>query len=212
VRLVPWWVVLSSVCAPVLLIGGWRLAAARQPGGFDPARQTISELAARGATEPWIMTAALAGVGVCHMITAAGLAPAALPARVLLALGGAATIAVAALPLPAIGDSPAHFPGHVTGHAAAVSIAFTALSLWPAGGRGGLPGPALWRCAAAGLLGLLGWFGIDYFGQCPGIGRSERVLAGAQALWPLAVVLLALRQRNCRNGTDDDSPRPDRPR
>jgi Protein of unknown function (DUF998) len=185
VRIVPWWAVLSSACAPVLLIGGWRLAAARQSGGFDPVRQTISELAARGATEPWIMTTALAGVGVCHMITAAGLAPAAQPGRVLLALGGAATVSVAALRLPTTGDSPAH--------AVAASIAFTALSLWPAAGlrRGAVPGPALWRCAAAGLLGLLGWFGIDYFSQRPQIGRSERVLAGAQALWPLVAVLLA---------------------
>jgi Protein of unknown function (DUF998) len=203
VRIVPWWAVLSAACAPVLLIGGWRLAAARQSGGFDPVRQTISELAARGATEPWIMTTALAGVGVCHMITAAGLAPAALPGRVLLALGGAATVAVAALPLPATGGSAVHATGHAaghaTGHAAAAWIAFTALSLWPAGGprRGAVPGPVLWCCAAAGLLGLLGWLGIDYFGQRPQIGRSERILAGAQALWPLVVVLLARRwERN----------------
>jgi hypothetical membrane protein len=192
VRIVPWWAVLSSACAPVLLIGGWQLAAVRQSGGFDPVRQTISELAARGATEPWIMTTALAGVGVCHMITAAGLAPSALPGRVLLALGGAATVAVAALPLPVTGDSPAHAPAHTT----AASIAFTALSLWPAlaARRGTKPGPAVWRCVAAGLLGLLSWFGLHYFGQRPGIGRSERVLAGAQALWPLVAVLLALRR------------------
>lgn len=199
---------LSSACAPVLLIGGWRLAAVRQSGGFNPVHQTISELAARGATEPWIMTVALVGVGVCHMITAAGLAPAALPARVLLALGGAATVSLAALPLPVTGDSPAYAPAytpaytpaHAPAHATAASIAFTALSLWPVGGLrcGGLPGLALCRCAAAGLLGLLGWFGIDYFGQRPGIGRSERVLAGAQALWPLAAVLLARRRERNR--------------
>lgn len=186
-RIVPWWAVLSSAAAPVLLIGGWQLAAARQSGGFDPVRQTISELAARGATQPWIMTTALAGVGVCHTITAAGLAPAARPGRVLLALGGAATASVAALPLPVTGPSPAH--------AAAAMIAFTALSLWPAGAarHGAVPGPAVWCCAAASLLGLLGWLGIDYFGQRPRIGLSERVLAAAQALWPLVAVLLARR-------------------
>ena len=32
---VPRWGVLSSVAAPVLLIGGWTLAARLQPGGFD---------------------------------------------------------------------------------------------------------------------------------------------------------------------------------
>jgi hypothetical protein len=180
--------VLSSACAPVLLIGGWQLAAARQPGGFDPVSQTISALAARGATEPWIMTTALAGVGGCHAITAAGLRPVAAPGRLLLAAGGAATVSLAALPLPADGNS--------TAHVAAAAIAFPALSLWPAlaARRGAKPGPAVWLSAAAGLLGLLGWFGIEYFGEGPRIGLSERVLAGVQALWPLAAVLLARRR------------------
>jgi hypothetical protein len=48
--------------------------------------------------------------------------------------------------------------------------------------------------AAAGLLVLLGWFGIDYFGGSSRIGLSERMLAAAQALWPLAAVLLARRR------------------
>jgi uncharacterized protein DUF998 len=180
--------VLSSACAPVLLIGGWQLAAARQSAGFDPVRQTISALAGRGATDPWIMTTALAGVGVCHVVTAAGLRPVAAPGRLLFATGGAATVALATLPQPITGDSSAHV--------AAASVAFVALSLWPVlaveGGAG--PGRAVWLSAAAGLLGLLGWFGIEFFGEGPRIGLSERVLAGAQALWPLAAVLLARRR------------------
>ncbi len=179
---------LSATCAPVLLIGGWQLAATRQPGGFDPVRQTISALAAHGATDRWIMTTALAGVGVCHLITAAGLAPAAVPGRLLLATGGAATVALAAFPQPAIGDS--------TAHVAAATIVFPVLSLWPAfaARRGAKPGPAVWLVAATGLLGVLGWFGFEYFGDGLWIGLSERVLAGAQALWPLAAVLLARRR------------------
>lgn len=179
---------LSSACAPVLLIGGWQLAAARQRGGFDPVSQTISELAGRGATEPWIMTTALVGVGVCYVITAAGLAPAAIPGRLLLAAGGVATVTLAALPLPVIGDSPAHV--------VAATVTFAALSLWPvlAVRRGSTPRPAVWLSAAAVLLVLLGWFGIDSFGGGSRIGLSERVVAAAQALWPLAAVLLARRR------------------
>ena len=130
-----WWAVVSSACAPVLLVGGWQLAAARQPGGFDPIRETISALASRGATDRWIMTSALAGVGVCHMITAAGLAPAAVTGRALLATGGAATVVLAALPLPGTGDSTAEVPG---GSAPSLStVAAGALLLvpsafWPA--------------------------------------------------------------------------------
>lgn len=185
VRTVPRWAVLSAACAPVLLIGGWQLAATRQPGGFDPVRQTISALAARGATDRWIMTTALAGVGVCHVLTAAGLRSAAGAARLLLATGGAATMSLSALPQPVTGDSPAHV--------AAAAIVFPALSAWPAlaARRGAKPGPAVCLVAALGLLGLLGWFGLEFFGDGPRIGLSERVLAGAQALWPLAAVLLA---------------------
>lgn len=187
-RRVPWWAVLSSACAPVLLVGGWQLAAARQRGGFDQVNHTISELAGRGATDPWIMTTALAGVGMCHVITAAGLAPAAIPGRLLLAAGGVGTAALAALPLPVIGDSPAHV--------VAATVTFPALSLWPvlAVRRGSTPRPAVWLSAAAGLLVLLGWFGIGYFGGSSRIGLSERMLAAAQALWPLVAVLLARRR------------------
>jgi hypothetical protein len=184
----PRWVVLSSTCAPVLLIGGWQLAAARQPGGFDPVAQTISALAARGSTDRWIMTTALAGVGVCHMITAAGLTTAALPGRLLLGIGGAATVLLAGFPLLATGQSPVHI--------AAASVAFATLSLWPALAwrRHGGPRPGIPLIAASGLLGLLGWFGLEFLRDGPRIGLSERFLAGAQALWPLATVLLTRRR------------------
>lgn len=195
---VPRWTLWSAASAPVLLIGGWQLAAARQPGGFDPVRETISALAGHGATDRWIMTAGLAGVGACHLITALGLRPAAPAGRVLLATGGAATLAVAVVPLPATGASPAH--------TVAASIAFPALSLWPAPAwrRGTRPSHAAGLAAASGLLALLAWFGLEFITEGPRIGLSERLLAGAQALWPLAAVLLARRslplpsQSGCR--------------
>ena len=187
-RTVPRWAVLSATLAPVLLIGGWQLAAARQPGGFNPMSQTISALAARGATDRWIMTTALAGVGVCHVITAVGLRPAAVVGRLLLATGGAATVLLAAFPQPLTGDS--------TVHVATAAIIFPALSLWPALAwrRGIRPGRAVWLIVASGLLGLLGWYAFEHFGGGSRIGLSERVLAGAQAICPLAAVLLARRR------------------
>lgn len=47
VRRVPWWGLVSSIAAPLLLIGGWTVAAAVQPTHFDAFMRTISELAAR---------------------------------------------------------------------------------------------------------------------------------------------------------------------
>lgn len=204
-RTVPWWAVLSAASAPVLLIGGWQLAAARQPGGFDPVRQTISALAAQGATDRWIMTTGLAGVGICHVVTALGLRPAAPTGRVLLATGGATTVAVAAFPQPVTGDSPAHV--------AAAAVAFPALSLWPALAwrRGRTPSRAVSLGAASGLLVLLGWFGFDFLTGAPRIGLSERVLAAAQSLWPLAAVVLhrSLDADCSKRGLDNDSLHPD---
>jgi hypothetical membrane protein len=186
-RRVPAWAVVSSAAAPVFLIGGWTLAAALQPR-FDSVAQTISALAGHAATHRWVMTTGLAGLGAAHVVTAAGLRPAAPAGRVVLAIGGAATLAVAALPLPATDGRPAHN--------VAAGIGFVALAAWPALSwrRGAAPvtlRPGLAGAAAVVLLATDGWF-FGSLGTAQ-VGLAERVAAGAQALWPLAVVLTARR-------------------
>jgi hypothetical membrane protein len=138
-------------------------------------RDTISALAARSATDPWIMTTGLTVLGLCHIATAAGLTEATATARALLALGGAATVAVAAAPQPA------------GGHVPAATVGFVALALWPA--TSGLPGRGSARVATALLLALLCWLGFAlHYAHL--LGLSERAVAGAEALWPLAVVVV----------------------
>ena len=188
-RGVPWWVVVSSALAPILLIGGWTVAAARQKPGFSSVRDTISALAGYGAADRWLMTAALYGVGVCHLVTAAGLREAALGGRLVLALGGLGTLAVAAFPLPAEGESRPH--------TSSAYVAFTALALWPAlswhsgADAFGLRPPV--ALAAAGLLVALSvWLAVSLDADPAHVGLAERAAAGAQALWPLFVVLTAL--------------------
>ncbi|MDQ3474767.1 MAG: DUF998 domain-containing protein [Actinomycetota bacterium] len=200
----PWWGVLSSAAAPTLLIGGWTVAAARQETRFDSLTQTISALAALDATDRWVMTAALAGVGLSHVTTALALRGAALPGRVVLAAGGVATLLVAALPLPTVlGD------GGSTPHTVVAAISFGALAVWPALAMRAnrtdnrivrTTGPAKQKipwglrrtvavAATAVLLAGVGWFVSDLGQEGSQVGLSERVSAGAQALWPLAVVL-----------------------
>lgn len=200
----PPWAVVSAALAPVAMVGGWTVAAALQPD-FDPIRETISALAAGSARQPSVMTAGLAVTGVCHVVTAAGLRPAPLAGRALLALGGVGTAAVAALPV----DTAAH------PHGVAAGVAFVALSLWPAAAwrrpRRACPGttagdasctsapspgplvPAVGLTAAASLLALLALFVLELSRSTPTDGAltgiTERLLAGAQTLWPLVVVL-----------------------
>ncbi|MET7752743.1 DUF998 domain-containing protein [Micromonospora sp. NPDC005367] len=200
-RVVPTWAVATAAAAPVLLVTGWTVAGARQPSGYDPVRDTISELAGPDAADRWIMTGALVLFGCCYLAIAAVLHAAGLPSRFLLAVGGVATIALVAFPRPSVGGS--------LGHGTVATVAVLALSLWPAGTALWLPrGPvvghlarpeppwafrrAVGLSATALLLGLVGWFALEVnVGSRTGL--AERVTALAVALWPLLAVLSARR-------------------
>lgn len=188
VNRIPSWALVSAGVAPVLLAGGLTLAAARQPPGYDPVRDTISALAAYGARDRWVMTSALAGLGACHVITAVGLRPARKTGRILFLGGGVATLMVAAFPQPVRGNSLAH--------TVAATIAFTSLGIWPAFAarrRMGTPlfTPSASVMASFVLLGLVVWFAAEVHGGQRGL--AERAAAGAEALWPLAVVITTRR-------------------
>jgi hypothetical membrane protein len=184
---VPRWALFSAAGAPVLLIGGWTIAATLQPSGYDPIVDTISDLAALTAVDRWLMTGVFVGVGLCHVTTAWGLLPARRLGRAALALGGLATIGVAATPITATATP--------IGHTLTAGTAFLALTLWPVlASRGSLPTPQLLRLpisiAATGVLAVaLVWFGAELSAGGTHLGLAERVAAGAQSLWPLAVVV-----------------------
>ncbi|MFE4455616.1 DUF998 domain-containing protein [Streptomyces sp. NPDC056796] len=122
-RSVSWWVLISSVSAPVLLVGGWTVAAKLQGPGYNPVTTTISILAADGAAGYWVMTSALVALGACHVITASGLRPAAPYGRAALAGGGLSAMLLALFPAPSSGGS---FP-----HGVIVTVGFSLLALWP---------------------------------------------------------------------------------
>ena len=78
------------------------------------------------------------------------------------------------------------------GHTVAAAVAFIALAAWPAvGAQRRSPAPLLRRwpstLASGALVGLVVWFAAEIHGGHRGL--AERAAAGAQALWPLAVVL-----------------------
>jgi hypothetical membrane protein len=196
---VPWWGRVSSVLAPVLLIGGWTLAASLQPGGFDSRTGTISELAGLDATARWVMTLGIAGVGACHVTTALALRPAARTGRILLGLGGVASLLVATFPLPSGG-------GGSLAHSAVATASFVLLTIWAAyagihepGAPWGLRRPVA-VVAFAVLAVLTGWFFVTAVTGSGDVGLAERVAAGAQALWPAVVVATVPVVRRTRQG------------
>jgi hypothetical membrane protein len=175
----------------VLLIGGFTLAAALQPAGYDPMIQSISSLAAQGAADQWLMTAALFLLGVCNIVTAFGLRTAALPGRITLGLGGLAAMLVALSPEPDGGTSIRHLT--------ATGVGFTALALWPALAASEKPGtwalkPRVGYLATAVMAVGAGWFLLELHGH-GAAGLAERVLTVGQSVWPLAIAAACLAAR-----------------
>jgi hypothetical protein len=185
---VPWWGVASSAAAPVLLVGGWTVAAGLQPPSFDPVSDTVSGLMAVDAGHRWVMTTAFLAVGVCYVVTGIALRPAGLAGRLILIAGAVTGMMVAAHPVPAGG-------GGSVSHAVWASLGFAGLAAWPAGAwRRGSSVPwalrprACFSAVAVQLL-LLAWFVADLVIGAGQAGLAERVVGIDQALCPLAVVL-----------------------
>jgi hypothetical membrane protein len=186
-RGVAWWGVISAVAAPVLLIGGWTVAAGLQPQ-FDPVADTVSALAAIGATDRWVMSLVFLLVGACYILTALALRSAKTPGRLILIAGATAGMLVAANPEHAGGfGSVPHF--------VFASLGFAGLTLWPAAAAQKSPeapwglrlAPAV--AAVALQFALLAWFGTELILGAHQVGLAERIMGGVQATWPLAVVL-----------------------
>ena len=187
---VPRWGVLLAAAAPVLLVGGWTLAAARQPPGYDSRTDTISALAAQGATDRWIMTLVFAAIGLCYVLIAVAVREPALLGRVALATGGVATLLVAVFPQPRDGTS--------NGHGVVATIASSAVAIWPvlAARRGPQVSwplrPMASATASVVLIGLLVWF-VSELQRHTYVGTFERLAAVAEALW-VGLAVTALRR------------------
>ncbi|MGN6695820.1 MAG: DUF998 domain-containing protein [Aquihabitans sp.] len=90
---------LGLVAGPAVFIGGWVVGGRRMPG-YSPVHDAISRIAAVGAPERSLMTTAFVAYGASVIVGATALRTSPLH-RVwpLAVVNGAATIAVAALPL-----------------------------------------------------------------------------------------------------------------
>jgi hypothetical membrane protein len=187
VRSVPWWGVASAIASPVLLIGGWTIAATLQPASYNQVTGTISALAALGASDRWFMSLVFVAVGMCDVVTAVALRPAASAGRLILIVGAVAGMLVAAY--------PEHPGGGSVPHTFWAALGFAGLAAWPIWARRrGLSMP--WALRPAACFGavtvqviLLAWFiGELIIGSGPA-GLAERAVGAAQAFWPLIVVL-----------------------
>lgn len=139
------------------------------------------------------MTGALVAVGVCHLLTAWGLRPAAFAGRVALAAGGVSALVVALFPAPSSGGS--------LRHGSVAAVGFTLLAVWPVLSAVRHPAApwALRPAAAFGVTALMGvsatWFLIELHVH-GSVGVAERVVTSVQSLWPFVVVASCVRHRD----------------
>ncbi len=186
---VPIWAVCSAALIPVTLVAGWLLADAVQPAAYSPMRQTISVTAGYAGTDRWIMTGALALIGVCYVLTSVGLDGLPTRARLGLLVSGIAGIGVAACPEPAVGAT--------TQHLTFTAIGAVSMALWPAlvGQKSPvhvLAGVRVATCTTVLFAALLTWL-IAETRDGPHLGAAERISSSIEAGWPV-VVALALRR------------------
>ena len=182
----PGWGLITAAAAPILLVAGWSIAARLQPDGFDSTTQTISALAGADASDRWVMTTALVGVGVSQIGTAVALRPVARAGRLLLGAGGVFTLLVAANPLPSAGQS-------APVHAIVAAGSFAALAAWPLLSwqrdtrAAWALRPAVALTAGTVLVVATCWFFASVVTDAQRIGLAERSAAAVLNLWPLAV-------------------------
>ena len=184
--------VVCAVLAPVLVLAGAAVAAAVQPPGYDPVRQTFSALANGAATDAWIMGSTLLVLGLAYLLVAAGLPGLVGRARLALVVGGVAVALAALFPQPAIGSSPWHMTAATVGW-----LAFLCFPL-AAARRDGIP-PVRGRAPAwvvtAVLVVLMLWFGAELIFGGPRLGLAQRILVVAQTVWPAVIGVVSYRER-----------------
>ncbi|HEY2221703.1 DUF998 domain-containing protein [Actinomycetospora sp.] len=175
---------LLSAAAPAVFLVGLRCAeACQRPGAYHPAAQTVSTLAGRGASDPWVMAGTMFGIGVAYVVVAAGLRGIPRLGRGLLGVGAASVIGTALAPQPAHGSSTVHMTAMVIG-----CLAFACWPLALAVDRG--LDPRLRRgllTASAAIVTALAWLCAQ---ACVGgrdLGVAERVLILAQTVPPMGV-------------------------
>lgn len=97
----------AAIIGPIQSVLGWTIAGSMW-AGYDPIRQTISDLAANESPVNWIMSSFFVLGGVLTLIAAVYAKTLAMPGRVALFLSAICTFGLTIFPTPLIGYSLMH--------------------------------------------------------------------------------------------------------
>ena len=180
-----------AVLGPVQSVLGWSLSAALWPG-YDPIVQTISELASPESPVRYLQSSFFILGALIDIIVALRFTVIARPARVLIFLGGLATIGLTIFPTPLVGVSEPH--------RVFATISFVIFSVWPVFGmRFTREWPPIVRPLAS-IIGTLilgaiafGFLAIWTNPEIHTAGLWERFVTTSQAVYPALVIFMSWR-------------------
>ena len=180
-----------AVLGPVQSVVGWSLSAALWPG-YDSITQTISELASPESPVRYLQSSFFLLGALIDIVVAWKFTVLAKPARVLIFLGGLATIGLTIFPTPLVGVSEPH--------RVFATLSFVIFSVWPVFGmRFTREWPPIVRPLASIVATLaLGAIAIGFLSvwtnpEIHTAGLWERVVTTSQAVYPALVIILSWR-------------------
>jgi hypothetical protein len=185
-----------------LLTAAWLIGGAVQPSSYSPMRKTVSILAGYAATDRWIMTSALVGIGICYFGAAIGLSALRPSARIALVVSGLSGIGIAASPEPVVGSTIQHM--------FFTTLGATAIAVWPLftvqrdsnqrdSHQRDAPTSVLTSVRAVAVvsvifIGMLLWLASETQNGSI-LGFAERLDSSLQTAWPFAIAVTLRRAR-----------------
>ena len=177
-----------AIIGPIQSVLGWTIAAALWPG-YDPVRQTISDLAANESPVQWIMSAFFVFGGVLTLIVSIEAKTLAMPGRVALFLAAIATFGLTIFPTPLIGYSIWHRIFAITSFV--LSAAWPLLAMRRPKDAPWIIRPTASIVGTAAQTALALWFLSSWTDPAAtNVGVWERVVAVSQALYVSVVVIV----------------------
>ncbi|MFM2412147.1 MAG: hypothetical protein RLZZ587_480 [Actinomycetota bacterium] len=180
--------VVAAVIGPIQSVGGWLLAGSLWDG-YDPIRQTISDLAAPESPVATVMSAFFILGGTLTIVAGLAVRPFALPGRIALVLAGLATYGLTIFPTPLIGYSIPHRIFAITSFVLCAGWPLLAMRFRKDAPRIIRPTASILATAAQTVLAV--WFLMTWTEpDQTAVGLWERVVVTQQAVYLSLVVLV----------------------
>lgn len=179
---------IAAIIGPIQTVLGWTIAGSLWPG-YDPVKQTISDLAANESPVNWIMSSFFVLGGILTLIAAIYARTLAMPGRVALFLSAICTFGLTVFPTPLVGYSLMHRVFAISSFVLSAGWPILAMRFrkdapWVIRPLASIVGTALQTALALWFLST--WTDPS----ATNVGVWERVVAVSQSLYVSAVVVV----------------------